>query len=178
MPYLHRYFCINKGCKNIIFDHADYIVKKGLVSYLEREYKGNQEKNIIVNVINDSCYVVDGNKHLVAILLGLSGKEDPTFGDLEKKCPGLLRIWFEGSENGNPPYDVYIPMTVNTDNIENVKVTVDCFKPDKPQTKVITGSVKFDDPAFPEEDRGRKLFETHRHLVTAYILRRVKRFLV
>ena len=167
-PGHDHHFCTDEACKGIIFSHADYIAENGIVKYLEKEYKNCPEKNIIVNVIDDSCYVVDGNKHLIAIMLSSLKNANLTFGELESYCPGLLRVWFGGSENGNAPYDVYIPVGVNSDGIEGVRITKDYFKEGHPETKVVSGTLKFDDPIFSPEDRGKALKRTYSILQKNY----------
>ncbi len=167
-PGHDRHFCTDEACRDIIFEHADYIAQNGIINYLNKEYKNSGEKNIIINVIGETCYVVDGNKHLVAIMLSGFKNAHLTFGELEEYCPGLLRIWFEGSENGNAPYDVYIPVSVNTDRIEGVRITKDYFKAGYPDTKVVSGALRFDDDCFDLDDRGKALRRTYSILRRKY----------
>ena len=167
-PGHHHHFCTDSECRDIIFHHADYIANKGLKAYIEREYLNHNGKNIIINVINDKCYAVDGNKHLTAIMVSGVCNACATLGELEQMCRGLIRIWFEGVEDGNDPYDVYIPMTVNTERFHSVRITTDYFKEGHPDTKVIYASTPFDSELFTEQDRGRPLSETYEKLRKRY----------
>ena len=157
----HRHFTEEESLAELFRGYRRKIRDCGLDAFLREEYPNTADKNIIVNVVGDKCCIIDGNKHMVTILLSCPVVRDFTVGQLDSMRPGLFRIWFGGIEGyNNEPYDVYIPMDIDTDKIPETRVTVDYFQPGHPLTKVIPANISFDDERFGERDRGRPIMET------------------
>jgi len=158
-PGHHHYFLTDFSIRAELLRARDYIRGQGLRSYVQREYPSRGEKRIIVNRIAGRYYVVDGNKHLAAMLLAEPGL---CAGELERIAPGLFRIWncgIEDTARQYTPYEVYIPMRVDTSGIRGVRTGWDHFKAVPEATKIIPADVPFDSPQFSEIDRGRPLSE-------------------
>lgn len=158
-PGHHHYFLTDPHARGELLRAKDYILAHGLPAYVLREYPPHREKRIIINQIGERFYVVDGNKHLVAMLLV---NPNLCVGDLECTRSGLFRFWNCGIEDEriqNVPYDVYIPMHIDTSAIRNVKIGYDFFKAVPPKTKIIPADTVFDGPEFSEIDKGRPLAE-------------------
>ena len=158
-PGHHLYFLTNMQTKLIIQNSCEYIRIFGLTAYLEREYPSNRNKHIIINQTGKQFNVVDGNKHLVSILLA---EPKLTINELLQIKPELIRFWDCGIENCHQrnPYDIFIPNHIDTSSIENVRNGYDCFKNPPEKIKIIPANIPFNSAAFSERDRGRTLEET------------------
>lgn len=161
-----HFFKTDKDAFNSIKELSGIAKKQGVKAMLDREYPDTGAKNIIVNIIDGKPYVIDGNRHCVSLLLA-----EPylTFGDLEALCPGILRIWYAGVEEGSNtaenPYQVYIPIDVDVSSIPGAHRGIDFFKTPPAPTNIVPGSFPPDSELLPDVDRGLPLSET----VTALI---------
>ncbi|MBE6992568.1 MAG: leucine-rich repeat domain-containing protein [Ruminococcaceae bacterium] len=158
----HDYFFrTDREAFNSIIELSDFAKKQGVKAMLDREYPDIGSKNIIVNIIDGNPYVIDGNRHCVSLLMA-----DPyiTFGDLEALCPGILRIWHAGVEEGKNsaenPYEVYIPIDVDISSVPGAHRGIDYFKDPPAPTNIVPGSFPPDSELLPEDDRGCRLSDT------------------
>lgn len=159
-PGHHHYFLTDPYARESLLLARDYIRVYGLSAYVLREYPPHGEKRIIINRIGKQFYVVDGNKHLVAMLLAYP---DLRMEDLNRISSSLFRIWNQGvedEERQSVPYEVYIPVHIDTSAIRNVKIGYDFFKTVPQKTKIIPADIPFDSPRFSPIDKGRPLSET------------------
>lgn len=154
----HYHFFLTDLCiREELLQAGNYIKEHGLQAYVLREYPPHGKKRVIINRIGNRFYVVDGNKHLTAMLLI---RPNLCVEDLEHICPGLFRFWNCGIEDDgrqSVPYKVYIPAHINTSAIRNVKIGYDYFKTVPQEMKIIPADIPFDNPDFSEIDKGRPL---------------------
>lgn len=160
-PRHDYYFKKNDSVSCSILEMAHYGRRHGIQALLRREYPDTDTKNIIVNIIDDRIFVVDGNRHLVALLMV---KPDLTFGELQNYRTGLVRIWFAGVEEGKnsavTPYDVYIPDAVTISNIPKAHKGMDHFKNPPSPINIVPANFRFDSNALTRIDRGYPLYQT------------------
>ena len=160
-PRHDYYFRKDDSTSCSILELAQYGRCHGIQALLRREYPDTATKNIIVNIIDNQVFVVDGNRHLVALLMV---KPDLTFGELNTHHTGLLRIWFAGVEEGRNsafmPYDVYIPDAVTISNIPKAHKGVDRFKNPPSPINIVPASFRFDSNTLTSIDRGYPLYQT------------------
>lgn len=158
-PGHHKWFLQNEDCQSAIFEAVDFIRHQGIDSYLKREYPRPEDKQIIINRIGEEYYVVDGNKHLTAMLIACP---ELTVGRLIASHPALIRLWKTGYESSEQyaPYDVYIPVSVDTSALSDARTGTNYFVNPPSATKIITADIPFDSKVFAKEDRGRPLYET------------------
>lgn len=159
-PGHHHYFLTDPRAREEIIRARNDILAHGLPAYVLREYPPHGDKRIIINQIGGRFYVVDGNKHLVAMLLV---QPNLRMADLGRIHSRLFRFWNRGIEDGgrqSVPYEIYIPMHIDTSSIPNVKIGYDFFKAVPQKTKIIPASIPFDSPKFSKVDQGRSLAET------------------
>lgn len=155
----HQYFLTNIPTKSIIQDFCTYIRTNGLSAFLDQEYPSRGIKRIIINQTREQFNVVDGNKHLVSILLV---NPQLMINDLLQIRPDLIRIWNCGieCEQQKIPYDIFIPNHIDTTYIKNARCGYDYFKNPPEKIKIIPANIPFNSTAFNEKDRGRILGET------------------
>lgn len=158
-PGHHQYFLTDTPTKATIWNSLKYIRANGLSAFLDHEYPLRGTKRIIINQTGETWNVVDGNKHLVSILL-----ENPrlTVNDLLRIRPDLVRMWNCGMEYEwqEKPYDIFIPNHIDTTLIQNTRCGYDYFKKPPEKIKIIPANIPFHSMAFHENDRGRPLWET------------------
>jgi len=154
----YAYFMNNQATGERIAADVEFIRKNGLDAYIQAEYKNYPDKAIIINEICGNLYIVDGNRHALAIYLA---RPETKIEDLN-----CIRFWNEGLELkgegsyvNERPYTVYIPVETDTDLLKSSGISVstinDYFKPGAPLTKEITASLGFDSILFRGESRGR-----------------------
>lgn len=158
-PGHHQFFLTNIPTKSIIQNSCKYIRTNGLAAFLSREYPSQGTKRIIINQTGETFHVVDGNKHLVSILLAYPWL---MINDLLKIRPNLIRFWDFGIEyeQQRTPYDIFIPNHIDTSSIQNARCGYDHFKNPPERIKIISANIPFNSTAFQERDRGRALGET------------------
>lgn len=158
-PGHHTYFISDIHALNIFAKFYRYIKSNGIALFLDREYPVSGDKHIIINQIDNGYYVVDGNKHLVSILLLYP---NITIGELMQLHPNLFRFWKKGIESDSQPepYDIYIPHQIDTHNIPDIKEGIDYFKPVPEPIKILPADVPSDSTVFTEKDRGYPLSKT------------------
>lgn len=155
------FFKTDSAAQESIKELTELVKAQGADVMLAREYPDTAAKNVIVNIVEGKPYVIDGNRHCVALLMA---EPKLSFGELEKLRPGLLRVWQAGVEEGkNTPetaYDVYIPADVDISGIPGARRGMDYFKNPPAPTNIVPGSFPSDSELLPEADRGRALGET------------------
>lgn len=158
-PGHHQYFLTHTPAKSVIWDFCGYIRANGLSAFLNREYPPQGIKRIIINQAGGQWNVVDGNKHLVSILLA---EPQLMVNDLLRIRPKLIRIWNCGMEyeRQETPYNIFIPGHIDTTSLQNAKCGYDYFKNPPEKIKIIPANIPFDSTVFQEDDRGRALWET------------------
>lgn len=158
-PGHHTYFISDTHALIIFAGFYSYIKSNGISAFLNQEYPVSNDKRIIINQIDNGYYVVDGNKHLVSLLLLYPNL---TIGELIRLHPTLFRFWKKGREynSQSEPYDIYIPHHIDTHNIPDVMEGVDYSKPVPERIKIIRAEIPFNDKAFSEKDRGYLLEQT------------------
>ncbi len=159
-PGHHHYFLTDPYVREDLRLARDSIRSRGLPAYVLREYPPNKEKRIIINRIENRFFVVDGNKHLTAMLLALPGL---CVADLQCICPDLIRFWDRGIEHEGEqviPYEIYIPTHIDTSALREVRIGYDNFKWVPHVTKIIPADIPFDSPLFSGVDRGLPLSRT------------------
>lgn len=158
-PGHHTYFLTNAQTRSIIQNSCAYIRTNGLSAFLDREYPTHGRKRVIINQAGGQFNVVDGNKHLVSILLAYP---QLTVNGLLQIRPNLVRFWDCGFEyeQQRTAYDIFIPNHIDTSLLQNVRCGYDHFKNPPEKIKIIPANIPFDSTAFCEDDRGRALWET------------------
>ena len=155
------YFKTNDSASCSIMEMAQYGRSHGILALLRREYPDTKAKNIIINIIEEQTFVVDGNRHLIALLII---KPSLTFAELNIYRAGLVRIWFAGVEDGknsaSTPYDVYIPDKVSIGNIPGAHKGMDYYKNPPTPTNIIPADFRFDSQKLNYIDRGYPLYQT------------------
>ena len=155
------FFKTDSAAQASIKELTELVKAQGADVMLAREYPDTGAKNIIVNIVDAKPYVIDGNRHCVALLMA---EPELRFGELEKLRPGILRIWQAGVEEGkNTPdtaYDVYIPADVDISGIPGARRGTDYFKNPPAPTNIVPASFPADSELLSEADRGRPLGET------------------
>lgn len=160
----HRHFTANSAARERLLRFRERILQEGAEAFFREEYPARSGKAFIVNVADGKACLVDGNAHLVSLvacfpllklsdLAALSGRTD------------IVRIWEDGWEEGSgqsAPYDVYVPVEIDTSHIPGARIDTDWFKHPPAPTKVIPPCISFDDPLFIPGDRGVPLFQTVR----------------
>ncbi len=166
-PRHDYYFRNNAAAADSIMEMIRYGKAEGMAALLKREYPDVNVKNIIVNVIAGRLYVVDGNRHCIALV---ALDPDITIEKLNVLHPGVVRIWEAGVEEGKNsaenPYDVYIPMDVDASRISNARCGVDYFKNPPAPTRIIPSNFPYDSELLNEIDRGYPLYKTVQTVVT------------
>lgn len=159
-PGHDQYFRNNFEAKQRILAFAEYAGARGVDAFLRREYPNPETKNIIINEIDGRLFCVDGNCHLVSLLIANPGL---TIDELLHYSPKVVRFWRRGVEegrNGGKPYDVYIPYRIFTEKIPDVRYGIDTSKPAGDKTKIIRGDIPFDSRLFLTQERGYPLYQT------------------
>lgn len=159
-PGHHLFFCSDREIQNRIFEYVSFIQSKGERAFLAREYPDPNRKNIIINNIEGRLFCVDGNCHMVSLMIACP---DLTLGKLRYLVPDVVRFWTKGIENWKNighPYDVYIPYHINTDRIPSVREGFDCFNGRFDKVKIIPADIPFDSVLFSLPERGYPLFQT------------------
>lgn len=168
-PGHDRYFKVNDKASDSIIEMIRYGRQYGISFLLHREYPDVSSKNIIINVINDKLYLVDGNRHCIALLML---KPDITIGEIDMFCHGTVRIWFSGVEEGkstvDSPHEVYIPSNIDVSKLETVRSGVDMFKEAHEKIHIIPASLPFDSDLFNWADKGRPLYQTALSVIDKY----------
>lgn len=173
----HKYFLTNQEARENIFSFSHYILTEGIEAFLRREYPAEGIKRIIINEIDNHFYIVDGNKHLVSLLLA---KPDLTPGDLLQYNSSLLRFWKKGIEETNSngkPYEIFIPLHIDTNAVPQARIGYDNFKTPPETIKIIPADIPFDSPVFIPEDQGKPLRQTAEELsslMTDYTLKNIR----
>ena len=164
----HAYFTRMSAARARIGGFCEAIRSRGIRAFIEAEYladrcKGAAEnKAFIVNVVGDAPCLIDGNAHLVALVLC-----DPDV-TLARLCAvagrtDFGRVWQAGWEKGSgqsAPYDVYVPPATRTDRIPGAREGMYGFKCPPVPIKIISAGIASNSPLFDEADRGRPLGET------------------
>ena len=159
-PGHHEHFLTDTIAYRKILVLTDYARMEGIDAYLRLEYPSPDKKSIIVNVINGKIYVVDGNRHLISLIIA---KPDLTFGELMQHMPNVVRLWhegIEGTQNVGKPYDVYIPYSISTERLPNARIGTDYFKMSHEQIKIISANIPFDSELFLPNEKGYPLYQT------------------
>lgn len=159
-PGHDQYFRNNFKAKQRIFELAEYAGARGIGAFLRREYPTPATKNFIINEIDGRLFCVDGNCHLVSLLIAYPGL---TIEDLLHDSPAVVRFWRKGVEDGRndgKPYDVYIPYRIFTEKIPDVRCGIDGSKPAGEKTKIIRADIPFDSSLFLTQERGYPLYQT------------------
>lgn len=158
----HAHFVEDEAARARLAWFCDVIRTRGMAAFLAREYPPGSDKALIVNEIGGTPCVVDGNAHLVALVLC-----DPyvTLARIVEAAgrAGIVRLWKEGWEAGSgqeAAYETYIPVDADTTRLSEAYEGTDWFKDPPQPTKVIPSTIPFDTPALSERDRGRTLAET------------------
>lgn len=160
-PGHDRYFKTDAYMQASIFEMAAYAKKYGIRALLSREYPDTGSKNIIVNVIDSVPCITDGNRHAAALLIA---EPQLTFGRLDEYCPGIVRVWEAGVEEGknspDSPYDVYIPADIDISYVSGAYLGTDWFKDPPAPTNIVPANLRPDSAMFTPKDRGVPLFQT------------------
>lgn len=159
-PGHDEYFRSDFKAKQRILAFAEYAKIHGINAFLQREYPNPETKSIILNEIDGRLFCVDGNCHLVSLVIA---KPDLTVGELLQYSPEVVRFWhkgIEGSKNTGAPYDVYIPYRIFTKKIPDVKCGIDYSKSPYSRTKIIRANIPFDSELFLERERGYPIYQT------------------
>ena len=160
-PRHDHYFKNSEHAQNNIKKLVKAVKENGDAGMLKTEYPDTTQKNIIINIIGDNFYIVDGNKHLISMLLV---NPNLRFIDIEQMHPGVIRIWKAGVEEGRNTvetrYEVYIPVDVDISRIDGGHKGVDYFKNPPRETNIIPGDFPFDSPLLNDADRGVALKDT------------------
>lgn len=158
----HAHFTEDEAARRRIAGFCQTIREEGLRAFVEREYPRNAGKAIIVNEAEGAWCLVDGNAHLVSAVVC---DPDLTLERLVEETgrPDAVRLWRGGWEDGSGqegPYDVYIPLEIDTDRLPEWREGIDWFKESHPRIKIIPSDLRFDTPLLSSRDRGRPLAET------------------
>lgn len=158
----HGYFTGQASALNRIRDFCGRIARDGARAFVDEEYPVGSGKAMIVNEVEGRLCLVDGNAHLVALLVC-----DPelTLGGLAEAVgrSDFIRLWQGGWEQGSGQegaYDIYVPLEADVSRIPGSRSGVDGFKQPPEDINVIPPTVPFDSPLFSLCDRGRILAET------------------
>lgn len=158
----HKYFLHNESARTRLRRFCAAIRQNGMAWFLNSEYPAGAEKAIIVNLIDGTPCVVDGNAHLLSLVLC---DASVTLQALVRAAGrrGFVRIWQDGweAEHGQQQaYETYIPPTTDTTRLPVWRDGWDGFKQPPIRIKIIPSNVRFDSACFAESDRGRPLKQT------------------
>lgn len=165
----HTYFLRTPAARARIARFCEAIRSEGIGAFLEAEYprarKGGargEGKAFIVNVVGGTPCLIDGNAHLMSLVLCHPAV---TLAELCEAAgrDDLVRIWRAGWEEGSgqaAPYDVYIPPDTRTDRIPGARRGVDGFRQPPLVIKIVSAGIASDSLLFDEADRGRPLGQT------------------
>lgn len=158
----HTFFLQDASARARLQRFCTAIRQNGVAWFLKREYPQGLDKAIIVNRIGDALYVVDGNAHLLSLVLC---DASITLRALVQAAghQHFVRIWQDGWEAGSgqrEAYETYIPPTTDTTRVPQWRAGVDGFKQPPISIKIIPSNVPFDSACFAACDRGRPLQQT------------------
>lgn len=156
----HHYFLSNTAARTRLKRFCREIQNDGQEAFLQREYPAFSDKAVILNQIGKRVFVVDGNAHLLALLLCCATL---TVGCLQRIHPTLFRFWRNGWEDGSgqsAAYDTYIPRSINASRLAGARQGMDGFQSPPSPIWVIPSNIPFDTKALKPEDRGYPLGET------------------
>lgn len=164
----HSYFLTNSSAQNRIYIHANRIFSFGLSQYLNDEYLataqgGTLNKNFIINEIDGRYFLLDGNLHMLSIILAMP---TITLGEIIKSAnqPNIIRFWKNGYENHlstqKEPYDTYVPLNICTDRIIGAYEGTDYFKQPPESIFIIPSNIPYDSVLFHPAQRGQPLWKT------------------
>lgn len=165
-PGHHQYFLSDEKTIKTIISFTQYIRTKGMEDFLRREYPLHSTKRIIINEINNKLYVVDGNKHLICLLLV---NPNIRLGNLMHYSFGIIRYWnkgFESFQNNGIPYEIFIPHRIDTSAVSGARTGYDYFKNPPEKIRIIPADIPFDSPPFKSDERGKPLWLTASSLST------------
>lgn len=171
----HAHFTQCARARERIAHFCETIRHVGTAAFIEREYPRPGEmpadradaKAIIVNVVNATPCLVDGNAHLVSLVMCDPGLTLSGLVHQAGRCD-FVRIWHEGWEPGSRqdgPYVTYIPPDTDVRRIPWAQDGVNGFVQPPARVKVIPSGIAFDSTLFSVADRGRPLGETARSLL-------------
>lgn len=172
----HSFFLTNHPAKNRIRIHVSRILAFGLKQYLNEEYLSTIEneklgKSFIVNEIEDQYFLLDGNLHMLSIILALP---TTTLGDIMQTAErsDIIRFWKNGYENSpniqKNPYDTYIPLDICTEKIAGAHKGVDHFKNPPEDILIIPSNIPYNSMLFLSQHRGQPLGVTATALLDQY----------
>lgn len=158
----HAHFVGDEAARARLARFRDVVRTRGMAAFLAQEYPPGSDKALIVNEIGGTPCVVDGNAHLVALVLC---DPDVTLARIVEAAgrAGIVRLWKDGWEAGSgqeAAYETYIPTATDTTRLPEAREGTDWFKDPPQPTKIMPSTIPFDTPALPERDRGRTLAET------------------
>lgn len=170
----HAYFTQNAGARERIDLFCGRIMRDGIVAFMGEEYPRlaaatpdrADAKAVIVNVINATPCLVDGNAHLLSLVMC---RPDLTLAELVRLTRRIdfLRVWHDGWEPGSRqenPYDTYIPPDTDVRHVPGARDGVNGFVRPPARVKVIPSTIAFDSVLFSAADRGQPIGETARVL--------------
>lgn len=167
-PGHFKFFLEDKITLDKIKNDLRTLTSKGLFYYLQQEYPAYSEKSIILNKISDEYFIVDGNRHLFSLYLF---NPDITIPEIYECYPRCLRFWEQGIETAaqRSPYEIYVPLTVETNRISQAKVVTDFFKSPPVKTNSIPAYVRFNDASlFNRDDIGQSVNTAGKFLKSKY----------
>ena len=163
----HAHFLEDEASRARLRRFRDAIRAEGVRAFLDREYPAGGDKALIVNVTAGRTCLVDGNAHLVALVMCDVGVTLARLVE-ESGRADFVRRWHDGWEEGSgqeAAYEVYLPLDADTSRIPEAYEGTDWFKDPSQPTKIMPATIAFDSPLFAERDRGRPLGETARRVL-------------
>lgn len=163
----HAHFLESEAARARLLGFRDDVRTNGVRAFVDREYPPGSGKAMIVNEVAGRFCLVDGNAHLVALVMC---DADLTLARLVEEAgrADFVRLWRDGWERGSgqeAAYETFIPIDADTANVPGAREGVDGFKRPPQPTKIVPSTIAFDSPLFAEADRGRALGETARLLL-------------
>ena len=162
----HWFFSHNAAAQERLSGFVRDIRRDGVDWFLREHYPRTGEKRVIVNQIGGRFYLVDGNAHMLALVLANPGIRFSGLVDAVGHG-SFARFWRDGWEEGSgqvEPYETYIPFDTDTERLPSAREGYDAFKPTPERIKIIPSNIPFDSPLLSERDRGRPLGETAEEL--------------
>lgn len=172
----HAFFLTSASAQNRIQIHVNRILAFGLKQYLNEEYlstiqNNKLSKSFIINEIENRHFLLDGNLHMVAIILALPAT---TIGDIVQAAgrADIIRFWKNGYEDSpaiqKNPYDTYIPLHICTDKIAGAHKGMDYFKNPPEEIFIIPSNIPYDSMLFSPPQQGQPLGITAMALTERY----------
>lgn len=152
----HAHFTSDDAARARVIGFREAVARRGLGAFLRDEYPTGSGKAFIVNVVDGVPCLIDGNAHLVGVVMA---QPEVTLADVVEAagCGDIVRIWDAGWEYGSgqeTAYDVYVPIETDISRIVGAREGVDYFKKPPQPTKIVPGTIASCSTLFAERDRG------------------------